>query len=53
MNRSFLAALLGLPMSRARGIRQDNCGVNVVRYQREEMELITLNAAFHLAASSE
>jgi broad specificity phosphatase PhoE len=48
VNRAFLAAMLHLPMSKARGIRQDNCGVNVIRYRRGEMELITLNAIFHL-----
>lgn len=48
VNRSFLAVLLGLPMSKARGVRQDNCAVNVIRYRKEEMELITLNAVFHL-----
>ncbi len=53
VNRAFLATLLHLPISKARGIRQDNCGVNVVRYRDGEMELITLNAVFHLSECTE
>jgi|SRR5690606_22378730 len=49
VNRAFLASLLHLPLSKARGIRQDNCGVNVIRYRKGEMELVTLNAVFHLS----
>jgi broad specificity phosphatase PhoE len=48
VNRAFLATLLQLPMSKARGIRQDNCGVNVIRFRDGELELVTLNAIFHL-----
>jgi broad specificity phosphatase PhoE len=48
VNRAFLASLLELPMSRARLLRQENCGVNVIRFRANEMELVTMNAAFHL-----
>jgi broad specificity phosphatase PhoE len=51
VNRVFLATLLQIPLSRARRIRQDNCGVNVIGYRDGEMELVTLNAVFHLQSS--
>jgi broad specificity phosphatase PhoE len=48
VNRAFLASLLQLPMSKARLLRQDNGCVNVIRYQGGEMEIVTMNAVFHL-----
>jgi broad specificity phosphatase PhoE len=48
VNRAFLASLLQLPMARARILRQDNGCVNVIRYHGGEVELITMNAVFHL-----
>ena len=48
VNRSFLSPLMHRPMSHARTITQENCGVNVIRLRGEEFKLLTLNAAFHL-----
>ncbi|HUG67421.1 MAG TPA: histidine phosphatase family protein [Pirellulaceae bacterium] len=48
VNRVYVASLLGIPISRAREINQDNCGVNVIRFRRHETKVLTLNAAFHL-----
>ncbi len=48
VNRSFLANLLGLDLKLAKSIRQTNTGINVIREQDGEQELITLNACFHL-----
>jgi broad specificity phosphatase PhoE len=48
VNRAFLASLLQLPMSRARTLRQDNGCVNIIRYREGEMEVVTMNAVFHL-----
>jgi broad specificity phosphatase PhoE len=49
VNRAYLAGLMGLDLSRATGIRQLNCGVNVIRRLDDQTELLTLNAHFHLA----
>ena len=48
VNRSFLADLLGLELKMGKSIRQTNTGINVIREQGGEHELITLNACFHL-----
>ena len=48
VNRVYLAALLDLPLAKARSIHQDNCGVNVVGYRGGKLQLLTCNAAFHL-----
>jgi broad specificity phosphatase PhoE len=48
VNRTYLAFLLGIPVSRARVISQHNCGVNVVRYRQGKMELRVCNSGFHL-----
>ncbi len=48
VNRVYVASLLGVPLSRAREINQDNCGINVVRYRRNEVKLLSLNSSFHL-----
>lgn len=48
VNRVYLAGLLGIELRKAKGIRQSNTGVNVIRYRDGETELITLNAVFHL-----
>jgi broad specificity phosphatase PhoE len=48
VNRTLLATMLQLPVARARGIAQDNCGVNVIRFRDGNMKLLTANAAFHL-----
>lgn len=48
VNRAYLAGVLELPMSRARHIHQENCGLNVLEYQAGKTKLVTLNAVAHL-----
>ncbi len=48
VNRTLLAGMLQLPVARARGISQDNCGVNVLRYRDGKLKLLSSNVAFHL-----
>ena len=48
VNRTYLAALLGLPVGRARQLTLDNCGISVVLRDGDATTVSTLNAAFHL-----
>lgn len=48
VNRVLLASWLHVPLAKARGIEQNNCGVNVIRYRDGRAHVLTLNAAFHL-----
>ncbi len=49
LNRAYLAPLMGLPIEKARQIRQSNCGINVLDVETDgRSTLITLNGAFHL-----
>lgn len=48
LNRAYLAPLLGLPIARAREIRQSNGGVNVIEVGSTGSVVHTLNAALHL-----
>lgn len=48
VNRAYLAKLMGLSLAKARGLTQNNCGINVVRYRADETKLVTMNAVFHL-----
>lgn len=48
VNRVYLAALLATDLRHAKGIRQTNTGINLIRHRRGETELLTLNAHFHL-----
>ncbi len=48
VNRTLLAGMLQLPIARARGISQDNCGINVVRLRDRQFKLLSSNVAFHL-----
>ena len=48
VNRVYLAGLLGLPMGKGKGLRQENCGINVIKYRNDETTLITMNSTFHL-----
>ena len=50
VNRVLLATLLEVPLAKARGIDQDNCGVNIIRYRRQQLKVLTTNAAFHCAS---
>ncbi|MDA0658407.1 MAG: histidine phosphatase family protein [Planctomycetota bacterium] len=49
VNRAFLAHLLKIPIADARSIAQSNCGVNIIRLQRDEPIVETLNSTFHLS----
>jgi len=53
VNRACLAAWLGVPIDRARAIRQANGGLNVVDFDGDEVRVETLNACFHLAGLAE
>lgn len=48
VNRTYLAALLGLGASRARTVSLDNCGISVIVREGEKTAVNTLNASFHL-----
>ncbi len=47
-NRAYLAALMGIPIDRAREIRQANGGISVIRYEGGRRVVETLNGRFHL-----
>jgi len=49
VNRTYLAALLNLPLPEYRSIPQDNCGVNLIRYRKDRTKLVTLNVISHVA----
>jgi broad specificity phosphatase PhoE len=50
VNRAYLAGVLGIPIARARAIRQANCGVNIIEYEDAVPVVICLNACLHLEA---
>jgi broad specificity phosphatase PhoE len=47
-NRAYLAGLLGIPIDRAREIRQSNCGINVIKYEGSKPIVETMNSTFHV-----
>ena len=47
-NRAYVAGLMGIPIDRAREIRQSNGGISVIRYDGSSPVVETLNARFHL-----
>jgi hypothetical protein len=49
VNRVIAAHLLGIPLARARGIFQENCGINLLKHRHGQTKLITLNAVTHLS----
>lgn len=50
VNRTWLATLLGLDLAKLRGLPQDNCCINVIRWENGVTKLTTLNSTFHLDA---
>ena len=48
VNRAYLAGLLGVPIERARALRQSNGGINVIEYEDGRVQVFTVNAALHL-----
>jgi broad specificity phosphatase PhoE len=50
VNRVVLAHALGLPLALARGIVQNNGGINLLRWRDRRMDAVSINAIFHLFA---
>ncbi len=48
VNRVCLAAYLGVPINRARALRQSNGGINVLDFEGDTVRVQTLNATTHL-----
>ncbi|MGF1582714.1 MAG: histidine phosphatase family protein [Gemmataceae bacterium] len=48
VNRTYLASTIGLPISQARRISLENCGISIVVREDNKMTVKTLNSAFHL-----
>jgi broad specificity phosphatase PhoE len=49
VNRAYLAGLLGVPIERARTLRQSNGGINVIEYQEDgQAQVFSVNSALHL-----
>ncbi|MEX0794996.1 MAG: histidine phosphatase family protein [Pirellulaceae bacterium] len=48
VNRVVIAHLNRIPLSQIRHIRQDNCGINLLRHHKGKTEVITVNSVFHL-----
>jgi broad specificity phosphatase PhoE len=48
VSRTYLAAMLGLPLKQARSVALDNCGISVVTRLGDITSVATVNAAFHL-----
>jgi broad specificity phosphatase PhoE len=48
VNRAFLSLLVDLPLIKVRGVTQNNCGINVVRYRDGKMKAVTINSTYHL-----
>lgn len=49
VNRVWLAHLLDMPMSIARGIPQENCGINLIRFRAGSAKVWTVNSVSHLS----
>jgi len=48
VNRVLLAPVLGVPLAKARGLIQHHCGLNILRFRGGRLEVLTVNAVFHL-----
>ncbi len=48
VNRCYIAELVGLPMNKARGVPQDNCGINLLVHNGRRMKVRTVNSIAHL-----
>lgn len=53
VNRAVLAHLLGVPIERARALRQSNGGINIIEMGEAGLRVATLNAALHLEGIEE
>lgn len=52
LNRAYLAGVLELPLSRARHLHQENCGLNIIEYRAGQIKVVTINAVAHLYTGS-
>ncbi len=48
VNRAFLASIMEIPLVSFRLIRQDNCGINLLRCRGGQWKAISINCVFHL-----
>jgi broad specificity phosphatase PhoE len=48
VNRAYLALPLGLPIARARSVRQSNGGINIVEFEDSTATVLSLNSCLHL-----
>jgi broad specificity phosphatase PhoE len=48
--RACVAHLVGMPLAEARRLSPSTCGISLLRYRRQEIEVTTFNALFHLSA---
>lgn len=49
VNRAYIASLLSIPPARGRSIYQDNCGINIIRYNSSgQAKVLMVNSALHL-----
>lgn len=48
VNRVLLATVLDHPLAQARSLAQHNCGINILRYRRGKIQLISMNQVMHL-----
>ncbi len=47
--RACVAQLVGMPLAEARRLSPSTCGISLLRYRRDEMEVTTFNSLFHLS----
>jgi len=52
VNRTYLAALLGLGVEHARRVRLENCGISVIERTGAQTVVTMLNASFHLEGTA-
>jgi broad specificity phosphatase PhoE len=50
-NRALLAPIIGLPLSQAWRLPQENCAINVLEYGDGQWKVLTLNSTLHLLAA--
>lgn len=50
INRAVLAGLLGVPIDRARLLRQANACINLIEYGVGDPQVVTINACMHIIA---
>ena len=48
VNKSILASILQLPISRARSLHQTNCCINIIRWKESGPEVEVLNSDLHV-----